>query len=175
MLFRKDPSWFFSVAQTFENTPCHVDLWQSLSSQTSRWNMQAHGTPVVGTSIYVTSLEPKNPMPEIFLRSKRQVVFLKLSSGIMFQSSYHTRRGYQDRARYLIHIYGEIIFLYSTAWITRPHSSMLRGLFISSRIISFIQNDLSLGSLLSSTVAQTFENALCHWDLWQSLSSQTSR
>ena len=35
----------FPVAQTFEHIIYHMHIWQFLSSQTSRWNMQAHGTP----------------------------------------------------------------------------------------------------------------------------------
>ena len=123
----------------------------------------------VGKFIYITSRAPKNPMLERFNYSKKQIAFFESPKEIAFPPSYHTRWRYRDRTRILTHIYGKILFLYSIAWITRFILSILRGLCLSSRIIPFILIVLPLSSLLSFPDAQTFENALCLFNLWQSL------
>ena len=123
----------------------------------------------VGKLIYITSLEPKNPMLETFNYSKKQIAFFESPKEIAIPSSYHTRWRYRDRTRISTHIYGKYLFLYSIACITRLIWSILRSLCLSSRIISFIFIVLPLNCLLSFPDAQTFENALCRFNLWQSL------
>ena len=110
------------------------------------------------------------------IRAKIKLSFFRIPHRkLAFPTSYHTRWGCRDRTRISTHIYGKYLFLYSIAWITRLIWSILRSLCLSSRIISFIFIVLPLDCLFSFPDAQTFENALCRFNLWQSLSSETSR
>ena len=142
----------FPVAQTFETALCHSNLWQSLSSETSRWNMQAIGTPTLSKFYHEFSLD-QLIIRDMTTDSTRRSFPKCFNLNDLFSQ----KMGASISRHNFNHIYGKLFFTHSIAWITKLQLSLLRCLSLSSRIISFISIVLPSSSLFSFQIAQMFE------------------
>ena len=126
-------------------------------------------------NLYTSCLLNRKIYAEMFNSSKRPVVFFDLSTENCVSNLLSHEMRVPRSSLIFSHIYGKFLSLTSIAWMTTLTLSMLRDLVLPSRTISFIMNVLLLGFLLSLPIPHTFENIICHLDLRQSLSSETSQ